>query len=63
VESFEREALSMLYEAVEAAQAKYENKSDELRTAKKALEAATSALLEHVRSVTQEPALPLEDVS
>jgi hypothetical protein len=63
MESFERQALCVLYDAVEAAQAKYEHKSDELRTAKKALEAATSALLEHVRAVTQEPALPLEDAS
>jgi hypothetical protein len=54
-------ALANLYAAVAEAQVRLTSKSEEAKTAKKRLEAATSALLEKVRAVTHPQALPLFD--
>lgn len=53
--------LATHYEAVTRAQAAYDQKADEAKTAKKSLESATAFLLEQVRAFTHAKALPLFD--
>lgn len=53
--------LSEVYEDVVKAQAAFNTKSDDAKTAKKALESVTNLLLEKVRSFTHPVSLPLFD--
>jgi hypothetical protein len=51
--------LSACYDDIAEAQADYDSKAEAAKTAKKALDAATSALLEKVREYTHDPPDPL----